>query len=457
MNCINSLRISVLAGIVGVLSSPGGWAQAPSDTLAPATLTDCIQYALRHQPVLRQAVIDQAITDRTIRSALAAWYPQVGFNYSIQHYLKLPVQLFPAAILTPGSTSTDRVPITTGVANTSTLQLAVNQNIFSRDVLLANRTADVARLQARQTTIQNQINVTADVSRAFYDVIFSQRQASIINEDIARVERNLRDALNQYQSGVVDKTDSQRATITLNNTKAQRKQYQEQTAAKYQILKQAIGYPPDGSLILAYDTLQTAAEIEFDTTQKVDVRTRIEYQLLQTQRRLQEANVLYNRWAYYPTVGAFGYYNFLYQNSQFAKLYSQNFPNSYIGLNLALPIFQGGRRIHQVKIAQLQVERVDWDIQALTNSVVAEYAQALAAYKGNLANFLALSENVTLAQDVYRIITLQYRSGIRAYLDVTIAESDLRTARLSYYNALFQVLSSKIDAQRALGTIRFNP
>lgn len=446
------LFTGLLISLSGWLIPTYGYSQSPSDTLTQATLTDCIQYALRHQPIIQQSLIDQSITERTIRSALADWLPQAGFNYSIQHYLKLPVQLFPNF---SNPTSPERIPVTVGVANTSTLQLVVNQNIFSRDVLLSSRTANTYRLQSSQTTSQNKIEVTANVSKAFYDVLLSQRQADIINEDIVRLERSLKDAVNQYESGIVDKTDAKRATITLNNTRAQRKQYRDQTIAKYQTLKQLMGYPPNARLAIVYDTLQLLTETALDTNLVANPRNRIEYQLLQTQRQLQEANVLYNRWSYYPTVGAFGYYNLLFQNAQFGQLYSRAFPNSYIGLNLSLPIFQGTRRIQQQKIAQLQVQRLDVALVALSSQVDAEYAQALAAYKGNLANYLALRENIALAQDVYRIINLQYRSGIRTYLDVTVAEADLRTARLSYYNALFQLLSSKIDVQRALGEIRF--
>jgi len=60
---------------------------------------------------------------------------------------------------------------------------------------------------------------------------------------------------------------------------------------------------------------------------------------------------------------------------------------------------------------------------------------------------------VALAQEVYDVINLQYKSGVKTYLDVTIAETDLRTTRINYFNALYQVLASKIDVERALGTI----
>lgn len=426
------------------------FAQKTADSLAKqAYLPDCIQYALDHQPVVRQLLVDQEIADRTVRSSLAAWYPQLNASYNLLHYLKLPVTLIPDA------TTGEQRPVTLGAKNTSTVSFSLTQAVFNRDVLLASRTADAYRVQASQSVIDAKVDVVVNVSKAFYDVVLTRRQVEILGEDIARLQRSLQDATNQYEGGIVDKTDPQRARIALNNTVAQRKQYQDLVGAKYQTLKQLMGYPPNTTINLTYDTLQLANEIRVDTTLLVNPQNRIEYQLLQTQGRLLEANVRYNRWAYLPTVNANANYNFLYQNNVFPQLYGQSFPNSLIGLSVALPIFQGGRRVQQLKIAELQVRRLQWDLAALTSAVDAEYAQALANYKGNLANYNALRENLTLAQDVYRIINLQYRSGVKAYLDVTVAEADLRTARLNLFNALYSVLVSKLDVQRALGAIQF--
>lgn len=426
------------------------FSQTADSTLQQATLENCIRYALQHQPVIKQSELDQLIAERTIRSALSNWLPQISGAYNIQHYLKLPVSLLPNF---SNLASPERVPVTTGLANLSNIQFALSQNIFNRDALLASRTANTYRQQARQSLVDNQIDVTVNVSKAFYDLILTQKQVDILDSDIARLERSLQDATNQYKSGIVDRTDYKRAAIALNNSRAQRKQAQEQIGGKAQLLKQLMGYPPKADLQLAYDTLQLANEVYVDTTQLVRPENRIEFQLLQTQQDLLKANIQYNRWAYLPTVSAQANYNFVFQNNEFARLYSRNFPNSLVGLSIALPIFQGGRRVQETRIAELRLQRSQWDLTNLSNTVNTEYQQALANYKGNLASYRALQENLDLATDVYRVIQLQYRSGVRAYLDVIIAQNDLRATQLTYFNALYQVLVSKLDVQRALGTV----
>ncbi len=174
---------------------------------------------------------------------------------------------------------------------------------------------------------------------------------------------------------------------------------------------------------------------------------------MQTQKNLQNVNVNYYKYGFLPSLAAVGSYNLIFLNNNLAHLYSRSFTNAYAGLTLNIPIFQGGRRLKNLSRARLQVERTDLDIINQQNAISTEYVQALAAYKSNYNNWQTLKQNVVLATDVYNVVSLQYREGVKTYLDVIVAQSDLRTAQLNYYNALFQVLASKIDLQKALGTL----
>lgn len=412
-------------------------------TLTQATLQNCIQYAIQHNPDIQNAKINQDITETIIKSKLADWYPQVNFNYNVQHNFKLPTLNFNGNI------------VHTGTENTSGLDFGVTQNIFNRDVLLASRTSKDVRLAASQNTKEQKINLAVEVSKAFYDIILTVQQLKVIEEDIVRTNQSLKDAYYQYQAGIVDKTDYKRATIALNNAKAQQKSGEESLKAKNAALKALMGYPDTRLLDLDYDTTQMEREIYFDTTQIVDYNNRIEIQQLETQKKLQEYNLQYYKWSFLPDVSAFGNYNLNYLNNQFSKLYGQSYPNSYAGISLSIPIFQGGKRLQQIKQAQYQIVQASNDIRSYENTINTQYENALASYKSNLYNYLSLKENLSLASEVYDVIQLQYRSGVKAYLDVITAESDLRTAQINYYNALYQLLSSKIDVQQALGTLNY--
>lgn len=420
------------------------FSQGISDSiLKEASLSNIIQYALKRQPVIQQALMDEAITELQIKSKLADWYPQVNLNYLFQHNFQVQTSIIGGN------------PVRLGVNNTSAFQLTASQNLINRDILLASQTKNYIRQQASQQTENSKISLVANVSKAFYDVLATRQQIKVANETILRLQRSLADARAQYDAGIVDKTDYQRATIALNNSVAAQKTAEEMLKAKTELLKAMINYPVNETLNIEADSIALENEILLDTTSAVDYKKRIEYKILETQIRLQEANVRYNKWSFIPSLSANGAYNLNYLNNSFDKLYSQSFPNSYAGLTLAFPIFQGNKRKYNIRGAEWQLKRTQLDIENLKSQVHSEYSIALASYKANLTDYFTMKANVKLAQEVYDIIQLQYRSGVKAYLNVISAETDLRTAQINYFNSLYQVISSKIDVQKSEGLIKY--
>ncbi|GAA4333353.1 TolC family protein [Mucilaginibacter gynuensis] len=410
-------------------------------------LNQAIDFALRNQPVVRQASIDEQINERDIRIGLAGWLPQVTGTGNVQHYFKgSPVAGAAGGGLPGGTNSGD-------ISNLSTLGLQANQVLYNNDVFLAARAARYSRQYYKENVVSSQINVVADVSKAFFDVLLSQKQLNITNEDIIRLQRSLKDASSRYQAGVSDKTDYKQATIALNNSKVTRKQTEEAIKSKLAYLKQIMGVSKAGDLTLAYDSSRYEQAALIDTNQTLDVNNRIEYRLLQSTKSLRNLNVNYYKWGFLPSLSAFANYNLIYANKNLSNLYTNTFPNGYVGLSLSIPIFTGTRRLQNLSKARLQEDRVDLDIINTKNSLNTEYVQALANYKTNYTAWQLVKENVELAKDVYNVVSLQYREGVKTYLDVIVSQADLRTAQLNYYNALFQLLSSKIDFQKSLGTL----
>ncbi|WP_290709700.1 TolC family protein [Flavihumibacter sp. CACIAM 22H1] len=421
-----------------------GIGQAVPDSLPKELdLEQAIAFSLKNQPLVQQAEIDQKITAANIRSRLADWYPQVNFNYNLQHNFIVQTNIIGGN------------PVKLGVDNVSALQFTLSQTLFNRDVLLARRTKNDVLQQSLQFTQQQKIDVVVAVSKAYYDVLATTQQVKVAAENINRIERSLKDAKSQYDAGVADKTDYKRATIALNNAKASKTANEEILKAKQEYLKSLMGYPAEAPVQLRYDSAALENSITTPGSDAPDLNNRIEFQLLNTQLKLQEANLKYNKWAYLPNLSLNGAYNLNYLNNEFAKLYNVNYPASFAGITLGFPIFQGGKRKANIEAASWQLERTKLDLLSLKNSVNAAYSQAMATYKSTYTNYQALKENLELAREVYDVIQLQYRNGIKTYLEVINAETDLRTATINYYTALYNVLASRVDVQKELGQINF--
>jgi outer membrane protein TolC len=424
---------------------PPAISQAPSPPRPSETLTldQCIEYGLKHQPSVNISLLNIDIVRATNAINLAGWRPQATVAATLTHYLTLPT----AVVNGSGQPSqTARYYIFTPV-------LSVTQAIFSPTLLYYKHDKKLLVSQAEQFTDSTKINIIVAVSKTFYSLLLTLEQINVLKEDTARLAKNLHDTYHQYIGGIVDETDYDEAGISLNNSKAQLKQATENIRPQYALLKQIMGYPPDRDFDVSYDTTRMMTDIAFDTTQQMVYEKRIEFQELQTSKKLQEENIHYYRTAWLPTLGAFFDYGYPFQENSIGKLFGQSYPYSYIGLSLSMPIFTGFARTNSLKRAQLQARQLDWEQDALVSEVNSEYTSALANYKSNLYNLNTMRDNVNLARKVYDIVTLQYQQGTVAYLNVITAESNLITSEIGYQNALFTLLSSKIDLQKAMGLI----
>ena len=412
-------------------------------------LDECVVYGLQHKPAAMQSLIDVAIAKKTNAISLSAWLPQVNLGANYLHYYNLPTS-FSLNSLNPNGPLLIGHP---GVINSLTPQVYVTQTIFNPDVLYAAKSAHLYVLQAKQSNDSTKINVVATVSKSFYNLLLTLEQMNVLKEDTARLGKNLRDTYHQYVGGIVDKTDYKEAAITLNNSKAQLKQAKENVRPLYATLKQAMGYPTDKEFNVSFDTLQMMKEIAFDTTQQLQFENRIEFQQLETLKKLQIQNIKYYQSQFLPTLTASFYYNYQYENNKSSDLFIQAYPYSYVAATLTFPLFTGLRRVSSIQKSKLQELRLEWAQASLKSTIYTQYTTALANYKGNLYDLTISRDNVAMAKDVYNVVSLQYKQGIVAYLNVITAESNLITSQINYINALFQLLSSKVDLEKAMGNI----
>src|ERR1700739_4692431 len=234
------------------------------------TLDQCIVYALKHQPAVIQSLLNISIAQKTNAINLSAWLPQVNFGINFMHYNQLPTT-FSLNSLDPTGPPLKGHP---GVINSFVPQIYVTQTIFSADVLYAANNAHLYVQQAKQSNDSTKINTIATVSKAFYGLLQTLEQISVLKEDTARLGKNLRDTYHQFIGGIVDKTDYKEAAITLNNSKAQLRQTKENIRPLYATLKQTMGYPTDKEFNVSFDTLQMMKEINFDTTQQLQFENR---------------------------------------------------------------------------------------------------------------------------------------------------------------------------------------
>ncbi len=446
------IRLFIVSGSFTIFFSANAQTSAKQeDTTRYLTLKQCIDYALIHQPGLNISLLNISIAKESNAIDMSGFFPQVTIEGTLTHYIQLPTSFFSGTGGGSGTPVGQRV----GVVNTFTPEIYVSQAIFSPSLVYALRSAPLYIKQANQITDSTKINIVATVSKAFYNLLLTLEQIKVLKEDTLMLRQSVEDTYHQYVGGIVDETDNDQAIVTLNNSKAQLKQATNNVIPQYATLKQLMGFPPQKQFNVNFDTLEMMNDIYFDTTQQLQFDKRIELQLINTNRELQHQTTRYYQKSFLPTVSAFYGKTFEYENNTFGKLFNLSYPNSLIGLSFDMPIFTGLARIHNLQKSRLEERVLGWNETQEKSQVYTEYTNALANYKSNSYDLRTLQDNVALAGKVNFIVNLQYKQGLVAYLNLITAQTNLITAQINYIIALYQVLSSKIDLQKAMGMISY--
>ncbi|NJC26948.1 TolC family protein [Neolewinella antarctica] len=408
----------------------------------------CVAYALANAPDLRNARLEDSIAELNNQILLSAWKPIVALTGAVTNNWKQQVTLFPD-FNNPGETS----EVVLGQKWLSNAGVTVNQLIYSPEVI-RDRNLQRANLEAARLVIEEQeLQLKARVSTAFYQTLLFTERITLARADIERLERNLRDARLLYENGINDKVDYKRATIALNQAKANLATGLLGLDSRMAELKSLMGYPENQPLDLTYDYERYSLDVTSDSLLDLEIRERPEIRALRIRQQQQDLNTTYLRRSWQPTVSAQGGYLYNYLASNLGDLYGQKYPAGVASLNVNVPLFNGGRRFHQVELATVLRLGLDYELEALRQEIQREFAVADNDYRSGRLNFLIAEENVELAREIYEVIDLQYREGIKPFLEVVIAESDLRTSQNRALNALIDALIARVELQRVTATL----
>jgi len=191
-----------------------------------------------------------------------------------------------------------------------------------------------------------------------------------------------------------------------------------------------------------------------DTT---NYENRIEYSLLKTQVKLNELNNKLNKSANLPTLVAFGSYSQNIQTNNFNKIFSSetpSFPTTIIGLSLNVPIFSSGKRYYKTEQSKLEILKSNNTLNNFKNVVDLETQSSKTNYTNSIQSLDNQKKNMALADEIVKVTRIKYEQGIGSSLEVTNAETELKTAQNNYLSAMYDTLITKIDLEKAKGNIK---
>ena len=171
-------------------------------------------------------------------------------------------------------------------------------------------------------------------------------------------------------------------------------------------------------------------------------------------KSLQELDVQRNKLQYLPTVAAFWNYNKNAQRQTF-DFFSRGdwFTTNLVGLNVNVPIWNGGQRESKLKQAKLNLDK--------TNNTISQVKQVIDLQqdfvKFSLINALSSLDiqdrNVALADRVYFLTKKKYEQGLGSSFELLQVEQSLQDAQNNYFQSLYDAMIAKVGLLKAAGKL----
>jgi len=124
---------------------------------------------------------------------------------------------------------------------------------------------------------------------------------------------------------------------------------------------------------------------------------------------------------------------------------------SLVGLQINLPIFNGFKRMQQVKEARLNIEKAQNDLENTSRSLDLQTTNARTVLRNNLVLLKSQQRNLELAADVLDLAQKKYRAGVGDNQEVTLAQTSQLQTQNAYYGVLLNIISAEADLKMALG------
>jgi outer membrane protein len=437
------------------------------------TVQQAVDYAKKNNVTVKNALVDVQLQVQQNREFTSNAYPHINGNLGLSFNPNVATQVVPNFI----SPATYQVLIDQGVkdGNGNPIQMpndfgfiaaqfgtkfsaiagiSLSQILFDGQVFVG--------LQARGTAVkfrEKNVEVTeemikANIYKVYYQLVVSKTQVELLDANILRLDKLLRDTRIIFENGFAERLDVDKVNVQLTNLQTEKIKVLNTISNGYYGLKMLMGMPIADELVLT-DTL-TDDMIKEGVLENIayNYDDRKEFQYAQIGKTLNEYNVRRYKLSQIPTITLNGQYAKNAQRDEMTLFGKGNwFTISNVNLNVNIPIFNGFFTKSKIAQAQLEVKKIDNQLEALKLSIDNEVETARNNYRSAITNMDFQKKNLELATRVYDQTKKKYEVGTGSQNEINVAQTELKTAQTNYITALYDAIIAKVDFLKATGKL----
>lgn len=430
---------------------------AKAQNTEPLTLKSALNYALTNFTDARKAKLDVTNAQYQIDEVRAKALPQIsgsgGLNYNpLLQMSALPGELNPT---NPGQT----LLVAFGQKWNANVGVSLTQNLFDQSVFVGLKAAKTTREFYQLNAELTEEQVLEKVATSYYQVLVQRQQIATTDSNIHTSQKVRGVIQGQFENGLGKKIDVDRLDVKLSNLQSQRQQQLNAVAMYENQLKFFIGMPIGTPVIIPEAETKAIEVFAIDLPDTIATDNRINVLVLEKQQELLKQKRQSILAEYYPSLSFSGNYSYQGLSNNFpvfkgASSGANWFDVSTVGLNLKIPIFNGGGTKARTKQVDIEIGKLKEDMYATTQNLNLDYDNAKTQIKNSVIILNNQQKNIELAQKVMDNTQNNYQQGLATLTDLLDAQTALYDAQNTYSVSLLDYRVAEIKLTKAKGQLR---
>ena len=313
----------------------------------------------------------------------------------------------------------------------------------------AYRMAQIGRDIAEQQETLTATDVIQKTDEAFAQVIKADEMTKVAVSYRSLLTELMRTVESAYRNGMKPKNDVLKVQVRLNESELQLRKAENAGRLARMNLCHYIGKPLTTEITLSGGL----PEVEMPTLmQTSDISARPEYAILEHQVSLARQEIKLNRSELLPKIGAAAAYSYVHgvdfndrtllDKGSFAAM-----------LNVSIPIFHFGERLHKVNAAKAKLVQTQLEQQDMNEKMVLELSQAANNLDEAFLERDIADRSLVQAEENMRVSRKQYDAGMETLSDHLEAQTLWQQAYEQKVDAAYQLYLAYIAYLKAAGTL----
>jgi outer membrane protein len=316
------------------------------------------------------------------------------------------------------------------------------------------RTSNLVGMAKMQAAAQDQFTeaTRADIllatSNAYFAVLSAQAVLQVVDETVKARQTVVDQVTALAESKLRSTLDVSFANVNLSGAKLLQVQAQNELQAAEARLATAMGLPGGAVFVLADEPMPPVLAGRVQDLIDSAIQNRPELKDLRLLQSAAERLAKAEHALYFPTVGVLG-------TAGFAPAAEAQVPGRYgaIGMNISIPIFNGGLFKARQTEAELKAKAAGATVNDQQNSIIRDlriaYLNAATAYD-RMALTQELLQQAQLAMDLSQS---RYDLGLAAIVELSQAQLNLTSAQIANTTARYDYQAQRINVDFQTGVL----